>query len=46
MLLGVQGVCVIGHGASSATAVTNGIVVAAELASADLVSDLRSAIAA
>ena len=46
MLLGVEGVCVIGHGASSATAVTNGIVVAAELASADLVSDLRSAIAA
>jgi phosphate acyltransferase len=46
MLLGVEGVCVIGHGASSATAVANGIVVAAELASADLVSDLRSAIAA
>jgi phosphate acyltransferase len=46
MLLGVEGVCVIGHGASTATAVANGIVVAAELASADLVSDLRSAIAA
>src|SRR3712207_6224633 len=46
MLLGVEGVCVIGHGASSATAVANGIVVAAELASGDLVSALRSAIAA
>jgi glycerol-3-phosphate acyltransferase PlsX len=46
MLLGVEGVCVIGHGASSATAVANGIVVAAELAAADLVSAVRSAIAA
>ena len=46
MLLGVDGVCLIGHGASTATAVANGIVVAAELASADLVSALRSAIAA
>jgi len=46
MLLGVEGVCVIGHGASSATAVANGIVVAAELAAADLVGALRSAIAA
>ena len=46
MLLGVEGVCVIGHGASSATAVANGIVVAAELARGDLVSALRSAIAA
>ena len=46
MLLGVEGVCVVGHGASSATAVANGIVVAAELASADLVSAVRSAIAA
>jgi phosphate acyltransferase len=46
MLLGVEGVCVIGHGASSATAVANGIVVAAELSSGDLVSALRTAIAA
>jgi phosphate acyltransferase len=46
MLLGVEGVCVIGHGASSATAVANGVVVAAELARGDLVGALRSAIAA
>jgi glycerol-3-phosphate acyltransferase PlsX len=46
MLLGVEGVCVIGHGASSATAVTNGVVVAAELARGDLVTALRNAIAA
>jgi len=45
MLLGVEGDCVIGHGASSAKAVANGIVVAAELARCDLVSALRSAIA-
>jgi glycerol-3-phosphate acyltransferase PlsX len=46
MLLGVEGVCVIGHGASSATAVVNGIVVAAELVRIDLVAALRTAIAA
>ena len=46
MLLGVEGVCVVGHGASSATAVANGIVVAAELARGDLVTALRNAIAA
>src|SRR5918997_424737 len=46
MLLGVEGVCVIGHGASSATAVANGIVVAAELAGGDPATGLRNAITA
>jgi glycerol-3-phosphate acyltransferase PlsX len=44
MLLGVQGVCVIGHGSSSATAVANGIAVAAELVRSDLVQALRAAV--
>jgi glycerol-3-phosphate acyltransferase PlsX len=45
MLLGVEGVCLIGHGASTATAVANGIAVAAELVRIDLLAALRSAIA-
>ncbi|MBA2624663.1 MAG: phosphate acyltransferase PlsX, partial [Acidimicrobiia bacterium] len=45
MLLGVEGVCVIGHGSSSATAVANGIAVAAELVRIDLVGALRAAVA-
>ena len=44
MLLGVEGVCLIGHGASTATAVANGIAVAAELVRIDLLAALRSAI--
>jgi glycerol-3-phosphate acyltransferase PlsX len=45
MLLGVEGVCLIGHGASTATAVANGIAVAAELVRIELLAALRSAIA-
>ena len=44
MLLGVEGVCLIGHGASTATAVANGIAVAAELVRIDLLAAVRSAI--
>ena len=46
MLLGVEGVCLIGHGASTATAVANGIAVAAELVRIDLLAALRNAVAA
>jgi glycerol-3-phosphate acyltransferase PlsX len=44
MLLGVDGVCVISHGASSARAVVNALRVAHELAAADLVGALRRAL--
>ena len=43
MLLGVDGVCIISHGSSSATAVVNAVRVAAEMAEADLVGDLTTA---
>ena len=46
LLLGVDGVCVISHGSSSARAIANALRVAHELAEADLVGDLRRAIAA
>jgi glycerol-3-phosphate acyltransferase PlsX len=44
MLLGVDGVCIISHGSSSADAVVNAVQVAAELAANDLVGALRAAI--
>lgn len=44
MLLGVDGLCVISHGSSSARAITNAIRVAYELAKGDLVGHLRSAV--
>jgi phosphate acyltransferase len=44
LLLGVDGVCVIGHGSSSATAVTNALRVAAEMAEDDLVARLQQAV--
>lgn len=44
MLLGVKGVCVIGHGSSSARAVANAVRVAADLAEADLVARLTEAV--
>jgi glycerol-3-phosphate acyltransferase PlsX len=44
MLLGVDGVCIISHGSSSARAVVNAVRVAAEMAEADLVGDLTAAI--
>jgi glycerol-3-phosphate acyltransferase PlsX len=44
MLLGVDGVCIISHGSSSARAVVNAVRVASEMVSADLVGDLTTAI--
>ncbi|MBV8462943.1 MAG: hypothetical protein JO368_06600, partial [Acidimicrobiales bacterium] len=46
MLLGVDGICVISHGSSSAEAVVNAITVAHDLAVAGLVTDLAAAVAA
>jgi phosphate acyltransferase len=45
VLLGVEGVCIISHGRSSARAVTNAIALAAEMVNGDIVGGLRSAIA-
>lgn len=44
MLLGVDGVCIISHGSSSATAMRNAIKVGADMVAADLVGHLRAAI--
>ncbi|MGH9082907.1 MAG: phosphate acyltransferase PlsX [Acidimicrobiales bacterium] len=44
MLLGVDGVCVISHGSSSATAVLNAVKMAYDLASGGLVEDLAGAV--
>ncbi len=44
MLLGVNGVCIISHGSSSARAVVNAVRVAAEMVEADLVGGLAEAI--
>ena len=46
LLLGVDGVCVISHGSSSARAVVNACGVAAEMVRAGVVDKLRSAVAA
>ena len=46
MLLGVDGVCIISHGSSSARAVVNAVKVAAEMVEADLVGSLRVAVGA
>ncbi len=45
-LLGVNGVCIIGHGSSNATAVANGLGVAAHAARGGLTAHIRSAFAA
>jgi glycerol-3-phosphate acyltransferase PlsX len=45
MLLGVDGLCLISHGSSSATAVVNAIRVARELHDAGIVERLRTAVA-
>jgi glycerol-3-phosphate acyltransferase PlsX len=45
VLLGVDGVCIISHGRSSARAITNAIVLAAEMVRGDIVGGLRTAIA-
>ena len=46
VLLGVDGVCIIAHGSSTAEAIVNGIGVAAEMVERDVVSEIRDAIAA
>jgi glycerol-3-phosphate acyltransferase PlsX len=45
MLLGVDGVCVISHGSSSARAILNAVRVAHDAATGDLVRSLREAVA-
>ena len=46
MLLGVDGVCVISHGSSGATAMVNAIDVAREMVEGGIVEELRQAVAA
>ncbi len=46
ILLGVDGVCIIAHGSSSARAMLNGIKVAKEMVECDMVGNIRTAIAA
>jgi glycerol-3-phosphate acyltransferase PlsX len=46
MLLGVDGVCIISHGSSSAEAVVNAVRVARDMVEADLLASLRAAVAA
>jgi glycerol-3-phosphate acyltransferase PlsX len=45
MLLGVDGVCIISHGSSSATAIVNAARVASEMIEAGVVERLRAAVA-
>ncbi len=45
MLLGVRGVCIISHGSTGATAMSNAIVTGAEMVEADIVGHLTEAIA-
>jgi glycerol-3-phosphate acyltransferase PlsX len=45
VLLGVDGVCVISHGSSSATAMLNGIKVAKEMVEGGIVDEMRAVIA-
>ena len=45
ILLGVDGVCVISHGSSSARAMLNGIKVAKEMVDSNMVEEIRQAIA-
>jgi glycerol-3-phosphate acyltransferase PlsX len=45
MLLGVDGVCIISHGSSSARAITNACGVARDMVEGDLVGRLRAAVA-
>lgn len=46
MLLGIEGVCVISHGSSSATAIVNAVQMARELVAGDVLEKLRKAVAA
>jgi glycerol-3-phosphate acyltransferase PlsX len=43
-LLGVDGVCIISHGSSSARAIVNAVGLAAEMAAGDLVGSIRQAV--
>ncbi|MFM7870651.1 MAG: hypothetical protein ACKPBG_03055 [Actinomycetota bacterium] len=43
-MLGVEGVCIISHGSSSARAVVNGIKVAADMVESGIVDEIRSAV--
>jgi glycerol-3-phosphate acyltransferase PlsX len=45
LLLGVDGVCIISHGSSSARAVANAVGVAKDMVERDLVGRLRAAVA-
>lgn len=45
MLLGVNGVCIVSHGSSSPTAITNAVLVARDMVERDLVGGLAAAIA-
>ena len=45
MLLGVNGVCIISHGSSSPTAITNAVRVARDMVERDLVGGLAAAVA-
>jgi glycerol-3-phosphate acyltransferase PlsX len=44
VLLGVDGVCIISHGSSSARAIVNAVRVGRDAVEADLVGKLRSAV--
>jgi glycerol-3-phosphate acyltransferase PlsX len=46
MLLGLEGVCIISHGSSSATAIMNAVSVGHDLAAAGITNALREAIGA
>ena len=46
MLLGVDGVCIISHGSSSARAIVNAVRVAKEMVDSDLVGALRASVSA
>jgi glycerol-3-phosphate acyltransferase PlsX len=46
MLLGVDGVCIISHGSSSARAVVNAVGVARDMVEGELVTHLREAVSA
>lgn len=46
ILLGVDGVCIISHGSSSARAIRNGVAVACEMVERHMVDELRAAISA
>jgi glycerol-3-phosphate acyltransferase PlsX len=45
MLLGVDGICIIGHGASSSRAVVNAVRLAAEMVARDLVGHIAASVA-